>query len=141
MNYIAILDAGAQYCKVIDRRVREMFVATQMLPLDTPAATLASDPHLKGIIISGGPSSVYSADAPKYDPELFSIINVPILGICYGMQLMNKQNGGTVERFAQREDGQDDIWVDTTSPLFAGLTSPQSVLLTHGDSVGTPAPG
>eukprot|EP00123_Amoebidium_parasiticum_P013864 comp22194_c2_seq1/m.32619 comp22194_c2_seq1/g.32619 ORF comp22194_c2_seq1/g.32619 comp22194_c2_seq1/m.32619 type:complete len:673 (-) comp22194_c2_seq1:522-2540(-) len=134
---VAILDAGAQYAKVIDRKVRELKVRSELLPLETPVANLKG--RFKAVIISGGPSSVYAEDAPKPDPELFNL-DVPILGICYGMQLMNLSCGGTVVRKEQREDGQHPIDVDTTSPLFDGLEPTQPVLLTHGDSVGDVAP-
>lgn len=97
-----------------------------------PVAELAK---YKAIIISGGPQSVYGAAAPKYDPELFNI-NKPILGLCYGMQLMNFVHGGKVEKKATREDGVFAISIDRSSPLFAGFDEDKTeVLLTHGDSV------
>jgi hypothetical protein len=102
---IAILDAGAQYGKVIDRRVRELAVECDLLPLDTKASDLM---EYAGVIVSGGPQSVYDADAPAYDPQIFSL-GVPLLGICYGMQLLNYANGGTVERKSKREDGQFEV--------------------------------
>jgi GMP synthase (glutamine-hydrolysing) len=100
---VAILDAGAQYSKVIDRRVRELNVEAHILPLNVPTERL--QPYA-GVIISGGPQSVYGADAPLYDASLFTEYKKPILGICYGMQLMNAVCGGKVQKQGVREDGQ-----------------------------------
>ncbi|KAG5504895.1 hypothetical protein JKF63_04341 [Porcisia hertigi] len=133
-EYIAILDAGSQYGKIIDRKVRELFVETKMLPLATPAGTLCNDAKLKGIIISGGPSSVSDATALAYDKGIFSM-GKPVLGICYGMQMLTELYGGKVSRGKVREDGQYSIDVDTSSPIFAGLQPRETVLLTHGDSI------
>eukprot|EP01061_Rhynchopus_euleeides_P008378 TRINITY_DN17442_c0_g1_i1.p1 TRINITY_DN17442_c0_g1~~TRINITY_DN17442_c0_g1_i1.p1 ORF type:complete len:657 (+),score=303.74 TRINITY_DN17442_c0_g1_i1:251-2221(+) len=129
---VAILDAGAQYGKVIDRRVRELRVRSEIIPLNTPVAELKAQ-GFDAVIISGGPGSVSAPDAPKYDDALFES-DLPILGICYGMQMMNHHYGGTVEAKEQREDGQESITVEACS-LFEGLAKEQVVLLTHGDSV------
>lgn len=136
-NQCAILDAGAQYGKVIDRRVRELNVESVILPMNTPVEKLR---EYRAIIISGGPQSVFGEGAPKYDPALFTL-EQPILGICYGMQLLNFVNGGTVVTKSIREDGQYTISVEISSKLFVGLESNESVLLTHGDSVDAIAPG
>ena len=134
---VAILDAGAQYGKVIDRRVRELSVECELLPLSTPAAELK---EYAALIVSGGPQSVYDADAPKYDAGIFEL-GVPVLGICYGMQLMNHALGGTVERKSRREDGAFAISLVGASALFADLGDSTQVLLTHGDSVDKVPPG
>jgi len=134
---VVILDAGAQYTKLIDKMVRSLLVESVILPLNTPAQDLQ---NYSAIIISGGPGSVNSSTAPTFDSQLFNI-GKPILGICYGFQMMNKNAGGTVEKKEIREDGQFEIELDNSSPLFSGLSSREKVLLTHGDSLGKVAPG
>ena len=131
---VVILDAGSQFGKVIDRRLRELNVFSELLPLQTPAQTLKKN-GCSGIILSGGPSSVYEENSPQLDTEVFNL-GVPVLGICYGMQLINQMFGGSVERTTVRKDGQFDITVDRSCSLFKQLDSnDQTVLLTHGDSV------
>jgi len=135
---VAILDAGAQYGKVIDRRLRELRVECELLPLDTPVSELKG--KYSALVVSGGPQSVYGPDAPKYDAGLFDV-GIPILGICYGMQLMNHANGGTVAKKARREDGVFPVALEAGSELFEGIGASTEVLLTHGDSIDAPAAG
>lgn len=128
---VAILDAGAQYGKMIDRRVRELNVESDLMPINTPSEKLK---EYKAIIISGGPQSVYGSEAPEYDPKLLEL-GVPILGICFGMHLINHVAGGRTEKHEVREDGQFEVQVKKPSSLlFDGLPNKLSVLLTHGDS-------
>lgn len=136
MDKIAILDAGSQYGKVIDRRVRELCCDTDLLPLDTSIDKLK---EYRGIIISGGPTSVYGEDALKYDKRLFELCEdgVPILGICLGMQIINYHFGGSVTGGKDGFYGQTDIKI-FGSELFNGLNETETVLLTHSDVVEDP---
>ena len=120
---VAILDAGSQYGKVIDRRFRELNAKTIFLPLDVPKSRLL-EYNLSGIVISGSPGSVNNSganDELRFDREILKM-GVPVLGICYGMQLINDAFGGTVERTASREDGQYEVDLDPKCPLFAGMS-------------------
>ena len=134
---VAILDCGGQYTKVIDRKVREMGIYTDILPLGTDVDKIKD---YSALILSGGPSSVWSAGAPKYDAAIFDS-GKPILGICYGMQLINEHFGGKVLPQVKTEYGQTEIDVDTSCPLFAGLDAKQKVLMSHGDAVKVLADG
>eukprot|EP00306_Pavlova_sp_CCMP459_P019636 CAMPEP_0185197280 /NCGR_PEP_ID=MMETSP1140-20130426/39993_1 /TAXON_ID=298111 /ORGANISM="Pavlova sp., Strain CCMP459" /LENGTH=648 /DNA_ID=CAMNT_0027764387 /DNA_START=35 /DNA_END=1981 /DNA_ORIENTATION=- len=134
---VAILDAGAQYGKVIDRRVRELCVDCELLPLDTDPSELKD---FAGLIVSGGPGSVYAKDAPKYHEGIFDL-GIPVLGICYGMQLLNHHFKGTVEKKPAREDGQFPVDLSKGCKLFDGIGERSEVLLTHGDSVTKVPPG
>ncbi|RLG14234.1 MAG: glutamine-hydrolyzing GMP synthase [Candidatus Nanohalarchaeota archaeon] len=134
---IALLDAGAQYGKVIDRRARELRIECDILPMDTSTGILK---QYKAIIISGGPNSVYDENAPKYNREVFDL-NLPVLGICYGMQLMNYHFGGTVEKKSRREDCQMPITISENNALFEGLPLTQNALMSHGDSITKAADG
>lgn len=137
IDSVAILDCGGQYTKVIDRKIRELGVRTDILPITTPAVSLK---HYDGLILSGGPKSVWATDRLTYSPEIFDL-GLPVLGICYGMQLINDHFGGTVISGERGEYGDMVIDVDPTCPLFKGLAPRERVLMSHGDSVETLAPG
>ncbi len=137
MEKIAILDCGGQYTKVIDRKVRELEVNCDIFPISVPAEKLED---YSGIILSGGPESVWDTNALKPDSKIFDS-NKPILGICYGMQLINSCFGGIVSPHVKKEYGEAVVSVDTECKLFSGLESRQSVLMSHGDTVETVAAG
>src|SRR4029077_10938546 len=130
---ILILDFGAQYTQVIARRVRELQVYSEVVRFDIPAAEVAKlKPN--GIILSGGPASVYDKGAPHPDKEIFSL-GIPILGICYGMQLMAHHLGGQVEFSPRREYGAAVLHVLDGSRLFDGLGPQLDIWNSHGDKV------
>ena len=131
---IVILDFGSQYTQVIARRIRECNVYSTILRYDTPAAKIAA---LKpsGIILSGGPSSVYAKDAPLPDKAIFSL-GVPVLGICFGVQLLAQFLGGKVEKGQKREYGKGTLKVkDSSCELFHGLPAQLQVWNSHGDKL------
>ena len=136
---IFVLDFGSQYTQLIARRLRELKVYTEILPFQTPASVLAGR-HPTGVILSGGPSSVSDAGAPRCDEAVFDL-GVPVLGICYGMQLMADMLGGTVEPAPEREFGHADVQVDASCALFASLPETVRVWASHGDLVASPPPG
>ncbi len=131
---IVILDFGSQYTQVIARRIRECNVYSVILRYDTPAKEIAAQAP-QGIILSGGPSSVYAPDAPLPDPAVFRL-NIPVLGICYGLQLVAQYLGGKVERGLKREYGKGTLRVvDSFCPLFANLPEQLQVWNSHGDKL------
>jgi GMP synthase (glutamine-hydrolysing) len=135
IDSVAILDCGGQYTKVIDRKVRELGVRSEIFPLDVDPEALGG---FDGIILSGGPSSVWGDQGPHCDPGVWGL-GLPVLGICYGMQLLADHFGGAVSP-GQGEYGVTELTVEPTVPLFEGLESHQRVLMSHGDSVlGLPA--
>jgi len=136
---IAILDFGSQYIQLIARRVREHNVYSRIFPAHTPAAELAKLP-LKGIILSGGPASVYEAKAPRCDERLFDL-GVPTLGICYGMQLGCQMLGAQVNPAQRREYGRAGLTILDKSDLFATMPDDTLVWASHGDQVANPGPG
>ena len=140
-NRILVLDFGSQYTQLIARRIREAHVYSQILPCTVPLATiLAYRPQ--GIVLSGGPSSVYEKKAPSVPKELFDQ-GIPILGICYGMQLVTHLSGGEVAKSKHREYGRADLTIDDKSDLFKGIGTDGStvVWMSHGDRIERMPPG
>ena len=137
---ILVLDFGSQYTQLIARRLRELSVYSEIVPFDTPIRTLQARKPV-GIILSGGPSSVYDDGAPTCDPALFQM-DTPVLGICYGMQLMTLTLGGRVQRSGHREFGHAMVTVAEKTPtLFAQVPNQLRVWASHGDDVAGVPPG
>ncbi len=130
---IVILDFGSQYTQVIARRVRECHVYSEILPHTTSASELKHS-GARGIILSGGPASVYAKGAPRVDRGIYRL-GLPILGICYGMQLLARDLDGAVQPSEEREFGSGRFTITRTSPLFAGLPKTLDVWNSHGDKV------
>ena len=136
---VAVLDFGSQFAQLIARRVRELNVYSELLPHDTPLAELERR-GVRAVILSGGPSSVYDQDAPKADPSLWSG-RIPVLGICYGLQLMAHELGGEVVPSRKREYGPATVSLTEADGLFAGIDREQPVWMSHGDSILRPPEG
>jgi GMP synthase (glutamine-hydrolysing) len=136
---IAVLDFGSQYTQVIARRIRECNVYSKIYPFGTSAATLKADGVI-GIILSGGPSSVFAKGAPMPDRAIFDL-GVPVLGICYGIQLMGRLLGGTVARGERREYGNGTLRIQRPGRLFAKLPRQLTVWNSHGDKLTALPPG
>ena len=130
---VAIIDFGSQYGQLIARRVREHKVYSQIYQPTVKAEKLAQL-GVKGIILSGGPASVYAENAPKCDERIFEL-GVPILGICYGMQIGCKILGADISPAKSREYGRTNLTITDTSNLFAGLPEATTVWMSHGDQV------
>jgi GMP synthase (glutamine-hydrolysing) len=135
---IAILDFGSQYSELIARRIRETQVYSEVISYrTTPEQLRKLNP--KGIILSGGPSSVYDEGAPACDPEIWQL-GIPVLGVCYGMQLMVQQLGGSVERAERAEYGKANVAIDDPTDLLTNVEEGTIMWMSHGDSVvGMPA--
>lgn len=130
---IVILDFGSQYSELIARRIRETQVYSEVLSYRTTAEQLRQL-NPKGIILSGGPSSVYDSGAPHCDPEIWQL-GIPMLGVCYGMQLMVQQLGGGVERAERGEYGKAALHIDDPTDLFTNVDDGTTMWMSHGDSV------
>ncbi|MGH2751555.1 MAG: glutamine-hydrolyzing GMP synthase [Actinomycetota bacterium] len=140
MDKVLVVDFGAQYAQLIARRVRECHVYSEIVPHDTPVAAIAAL-RPSGIILSGGPKSVYEPGAPSVDPKLFGL-GVPVLGICYGQQAMAQALGGEVGHTGIAEFGKTDLEVaEPNAVLFDQLPTEQTVWMSHNDAVVRPPDG
>jgi GMP synthase (glutamine-hydrolysing) len=136
---VLVLDFGGQYSQLIARRIRECGVFSELLPHDVPLDVLERR-HPRGIVLSGGPASVYADGAPRLRTELLEL-GVPVLGICYGMQAMARELGGRVERAEAGEFGRTDLHLREHGRLMAGLPTEQTCWMSHRDTVFEPPPG
>lgn len=132
-EWIAILDFGSQYTRLIARRIREAKVYSEILPYDIDLERIRQDPP-KGIILSGGPASVYEEQAPMCDKKIFKL-DIPILGICYGSQLIAQFSGGKVVKTSQAEYGRVNIVLDNKEDIFYGFPKVTSCWMSHQDLV------
>lgn len=139
MDMIIVMDFGGQYNQLIARRIRDFGVYSELMP-NTMTAEEVAEKKPKGIIFSGGPDSVYGKNSPTCDPALFDL-DIPILGICYGMQLMSVHFGAKVSRANHREYGKATIDVDPSSIFYKDQPRQQSVWMSHGDLVEAPPEG
>jgi GMP synthase (glutamine-hydrolysing) len=130
---IVVLDFGSQYTQVIARRIREANVFSSVLPYNSKLSDIRKQNPV-GIVLSGGPASVFAKDSPKPNPGIFKL-GVPILGICYGLQLMGKMLGGEVKSSDRREYGRGTLTIERKGTLFSGLPTKLSVWNSHGDSL------
>lgn len=134
---ITVLDAGGQYCHLIARRVRHLGVYAEVAPSEIPASELAGR---RGVIISGGPSSVYDPGSATIDPALLRA-GIPVLGICYGQQLMAHLLGGDVQKGEHGEYGFAQLEIQVNDGVLSGIAGPQQVWMSHRDTVVAPPPG
>ena len=140
---ILVLDFGGQYCHLIGRRIREHAVYSEIVPHDISPdeiKTLNKRLNVKGLILSGGPSSVYTLNAPRLDPRILEV-DLPILGLCYGHQLIAQITKGKVEPAACKEYGVAQVEIDKTVGVLEGLGANEKVWMSHGDTVFTTPPG
>ncbi len=136
---VVVLDYGGQYSQLIARRVRECGVFSELVPHHVGAEEVARRRPM-GVILSGGPASVYADGAPALDPALLEL-GVPVLGICYGMQLLARELGGRVEGAEVGEFGRSELRVSEQGRLLAGTPAEQTCWMSHRDTVFSPPPG
>ena len=136
---VLVLDFGAQYGQLIARRVRELHVYSQLIPHDTPIADIVAR-RPRGIILSGGPMSVYVDNAPRVDPRLFEL-GIPVLGICYGMQYLARELGGTVARTGTSEFGKTTLRVADPGIILQSMEAEEQCWMSHRDCVTEAPPG
>jgi len=139
LDGVVVLDFGSQFAQLIARRVRELNVYSELLPHDTPWSEIEGRGP-RAIILSGGPNSVYDDDAPRPDPAIWRG-EIPVLGICYGAQLMAHELGGDVLPASKREYGPATVTITSDGGLFSGLDRDQPVWMSHGDSITRLPPG
>ncbi|UNT95165.1 glutamine-hydrolyzing GMP synthase [Allobaculum mucilyticum] len=137
---IVVLDFGSQYNQLIARRIREFGVYSELHPNTMTLEEIKALGDVKGIVFSGGPNSVYAPDAPKCDPAIYDS-GIPILGICYGMQMIMHDLGGDVSPSDRKEYGRTEIEVTRDNLLFEGLPKEETVWMSHGDQVSRLAEG
>lgn len=130
---ILILDFGSQYTQLIARRIRELNVFSEIYPYNYPLSEIKKKKP-KGIVLSGGPSSVLDEDSPMVDTEIYNL-GIPILGVCYGLQLIVFQNGGKVEKAERREYGKAQMLIQYDSPLTKNVSNSSQVWMSHGDYI------
>ncbi|RMF57215.1 MAG: glutamine-hydrolyzing GMP synthase, partial [Calditrichaeota bacterium] len=134
MEKVLILDFGSQYTQLIARRVREAHVYSEIQPFNYSIDNVRKDPSVKAVIFSGGPSSVYTKDAPHISKEWLDL-GIPVLGICYGLQLIAFLEGGEVDKAARREYGRAELHIDHDDELFFGIEDGTVVWMSHGDHI------
>ena len=136
---VVVLDYGGQYSQLIARRIRDCGVFSELLAHHVPLEQIAAR-RPRGIVLSGGPASVYAEGAPRLDPALLEL-GVPVMGICYGMQLLVHSLGGRVEQAEVGEFGRSELLVGDGGTLLGGLPAEQSCWMSHRDTVYEPPPG
>ncbi len=138
-DVILILDFGSQYTQLIARRIRESKVFSQIVPYDISMEKI-KEIYPKGIIFSGGPQSVFEKNAPLPNPEIYKL-GIPILGICYGMQVITHMFGGKVGKAKDREYGKAELFIDSNKDLFTNLSTNLTCWMSHGDEIAAVPPG